>query len=391
MKTPTWLFIACCILTALPACQISETEPETEADTSSRNITLEYIRSLGFPLETIEEHDDMYLVESDIIFSKKDTDNLSQPRHAYNSLGLVNYFAISNVSITVDSSIPTSGADDWRIEIQQAINDWNSIGGSRLHFSYTTNSSANVVIRSDAGSLSDNTIAAAEFPSSGLSGFQIRINLDFQNDLSVPSAQKRYNMVHELGHIIGLRHTNWQGRGETSTISIPGTPCTDNNSVMNGGTADFSWNGFSDYDIVAGRVLYPIDRPAGTFYFLRYYQQSTGDHFYTIFYGELGCGAGGYVAEGIEGFIFQNQATGTVPVYRYRSDTYGDHFYTLVSGSYNTYVSEGISGYAYNTQIPGTVPIYVYYNQALQDHFYTRFNATYSGYVLQGVAWHAIP
>ena len=68
-------------------------------------------------------------------------------------------------------------------------------------------------------------------------------------------------MVHELGHCIGFRHTNWDIKGEgISSVGanyIPNTPNQDSNSVMNGGTASYSWNGFSSYDISAVKYLYP--------------------------------------------------------------------------------------------------------------------------------------
>lgn len=66
-------------------------------------------------------------------------------------------------------------------------------------------------------------------------------------------------MVHELGHCIGFRHTNWLSRGEAemNAIHITGTPLgQDPNSVMNGGTASYTWNGFSNYDIKAAQYLY---------------------------------------------------------------------------------------------------------------------------------------
>jgi hypothetical protein len=295
------------------------------------------------------------------------------------------------VTVAVDATIPAIGTDNWRNEVQQAINDWNTIGNSRLHFSFTLDPSADVIITSDAGALPANTIAAAQFPSAGLPGFRIRVNLDFNSNQSIPSAQKRYNMVHELGHIVGLRHTNLVSLEESSGIHIPGTPCTDGKSVMNGGTASLQWTGFSFYDWEAIRAIYPIDRPAGTQPLLRYYNPSTGDHFYTRFFGELGCGFGGYVAEGTTGYLFSNQAPGTVPVYRYWSEAFGDHFYTVNPGSYSSYILEGIAGYAFSTQAPGTIPIFRYYHGVLQDHLYTQYGTSASGYVLEGVEWYAMP
>lgn len=66
--------------------------------------------------------------------------------------------------------------------------------------------------------------------------------------------------VHEMGHSIGLRHTNWQADGEPTAETIPHAPNGDPNSVMNSGNffAVFpSFTAFSSYDEVAAHVLYP--------------------------------------------------------------------------------------------------------------------------------------
>ncbi len=73
-------------------------------------------------------------------------------------------------------------------------------------------------------------------------------------------SQKTYNLVHELGHCIGFRHTNWyslgEGSGSVGANQIPGSPTSDSNSVMNGGTALNSWKGFSNWDIFSVKYLY---------------------------------------------------------------------------------------------------------------------------------------
>lgn len=373
------------------ACQPLDTTDDS-LDPSTDDRLLEHIESLGFPSDSIEDRGDHYLVEGDILFSKHREAGQATgfpPRQAFTG-DLVNNAAVTNITVLVDPSIPTGGVDDWRNEIQQAINDWNTVGSTRLHFSFTVSLPADIIIRSDAGALQPSVIAAAEFPSGGHAGFQIRINLDFNNH-NISSGQKRYNMVHELGHTIGLRHTNWSARLESPGTPIPGTPCTDSQSVMNGGTANSSWSRFSFYDIEAVRGIYPIFRPAGVAPLLRYYNQGTGDHFYTIFFGELGCGGGGYVSEGTAGYVFQTQQPNTLPIYRYWNGQVSDHFYTFNQATYPGYVLESIAGYAFASQTPDNIPIFQYFHSGLQDHFYTQFGTNAAGYVLQGVAWYAVP
>ena len=77
-------------------------------------------------------------------------------------------YVVSNpedITVRIDASMPTTGVDNWRPEIQQAINDWNSITTSRLHLRLVTGT-AEITIRSDGGALGDRVIADASFPTS---------------------------------------------------------------------------------------------------------------------------------------------------------------------------------------------------------------------------------
>src|SRR5690606_30936465 len=131
------------------------------------------------------------------------------------------------------------------------------MGKDRLKSKFFDNIAAlaDITILSDGGVLPNNVIAAAEPPTSaGSAGYRIRINLDFLSNMTVSDATKKYNMAHEIGHCLGLRHTNWrdvdydQNGNIVPAQDIPGTPISDPNSIMNGGTALNSWVGFSQYD-----------------------------------------------------------------------------------------------------------------------------------------------
>ena len=238
---------------------------------------LAQIKALGFSVEGIQDIGDYYLVERDVMLKKdrlKDykttlTFPLTIPNGRVDQArgnDLISYAKQRDVRVFVDSSIPTSGDDNWGNEVQQAINDING-ANSRIRMIYVTSLPADITVRSDAGSLIDLhpdgwwVLAAAEPPSSGNPGFQIRINLDTNNNMVFSSGQKRYNMAHELGHCVGFRHTNWSGLGEISATGVTGTPNSGSNpdpsSVMNGGTALNSWVGFSAYDVIAYTSTYP--------------------------------------------------------------------------------------------------------------------------------------
>lgn len=213
------------------------------------------MQALGFDTSNIVDLESAYLIEGDILL-EKDSPLLKQSRHAYHTTGLIGHPKQREITVGVDSSIPTSGEDNWRSEVQNAIDLWNPL--SNLKMTYTMGANPDILIRSDSGSLPNNTIAAASWPTNGNPGASIKVNLDFDSNKTIPSSQKLYNMVHELGHCLGLRHTNWKIIGESEANYIQGTPETDPNSVMNGGTANSYWMGFSDGDKKAIEKLYPF-------------------------------------------------------------------------------------------------------------------------------------
>lgn len=256
------LFLSCCFVLALllNACsnELETIVPTEESISSAENDDIHILQSLGFDASDITEMETCYLVEGDIIFEKSKLSEYgkAQTRQAYHTTGLIAYPKQSTITVGIDSSIPTSGVDNWREEILEAINLWNPL--SNLHLTYTTDANPDILVRSDANNLlPNNAIAAGEFPVNGEPGTTILINLDYGYNKTIPRLQKIYNMVHEFGHCFGLRHTNWEARKESPANHINGTPTSDPYSVMNGGTAESSWNGFSGDDQYAIRVLYP--------------------------------------------------------------------------------------------------------------------------------------
>ena len=133
--------------------------------------------------------------------------------------------------------------------------------------------------------------------------------------------------------------------------------------------------------------------------FYRYYNGSNPDHFYTVNFDELGYGNGGYILEGVAGYIPKISYPETIPLYRYYSGGASDHFYTTnfneLGGGRDGYVYEGIAGYVYATPTTGTIPLYRYYSGGASDHFYTtnfsELGGGRDGYVFEGIAGYVIP
>lgn len=182
------------------------------------------------------------------------------PRLQWRSAELVSQAKVAT-SLKVDLT-GLSAAPDWQSAARAAITEWNAIGGTKVNFAEGT--PADIVLRySDLGYCTTAALAGLP-PGNGNPYGEVTVNSgylincgQYSGALNNASTKKR-NIVHELGHTIGFRHTNWQSRGEPTAIQIAGTPTTDAASVMNGGTADVQWAGFSGNDKVAVRALYPF-------------------------------------------------------------------------------------------------------------------------------------
>lgn len=213
------------------------------------------IASLGLDTSTIRDMGSYYIVEEDIAF---DIDSLfcyqpkaRQARHTtLIQVPYENFISLSTYNM------PTSGPDNWLDALLEAVQIWNSMGQTSVRIIYISGGPSNVVVRMDH--LPSGTAAVANLPRNGAPGEMIRINYwsSYGSEEPFEHRQKVRNLVHEIGHIIGLKHTNYLSLGETG-ILISGTPQTDNSSVMNGGTAELPWAGFSEYDIIAVRRIYP--------------------------------------------------------------------------------------------------------------------------------------
>lgn len=236
--------------------------------------------ALGFRPDMIEDEDDYFLVEGDIRISKAAVPRLAaapplstldvlrqkqdrtqglRPNLQWRTDVIVGQSQVQNVVADL-SGLASQPA--WQKSARQALTEWNRINCTGVHF--VEGSPGDITFSLYADPSQPGTVARAEFPAdaptgSGKPGPTVQVNESFAytpND----SLTKLRNMVHEIGHTIGYRHTNWRGRETQYPYGanlIPSTPDSDNASVMNGGTALVRWAGFSAYDQQATKTLYP--------------------------------------------------------------------------------------------------------------------------------------
>jgi hypothetical protein len=245
----------------------------TEAETL-RDPLVERVVELGFRGDMIEDHGSYFLVEGDIRLEKAGLVDGAYDRRLADKELKPSFQAVTTslVGLSESQSIIVdltrlAAYPDWASAARTAMNEWSTLAGSRVRFREDSRFAAKIVVSTysepcpTSGSC---TIASASFPSGGRPGPTVRINVGFNRGLGPngqPTQSSRvYNMVHEFGHTIGFRHTNWQQRGETAgpygANTVAGTPTVDAASFMNGGTANNNYAGFSFYDRMAARRIY---------------------------------------------------------------------------------------------------------------------------------------
>lgn len=221
----------------------------TEVDSKYKAI----IEALGFDTSEAFEWDNYIVVEGDILFDKDKLLNLDVTTRQAHSDYLISFENRYNMHVWIDyQSMDAS----WINAFTSAIAEWNSLGGVYMTYQpYTSMPAISITPRTLTGAY-----AQASFPTSdGKPGSTIYVDTRY----NLTASQKKLIAVHELGHCIGFRHTDWRSNGEAAlpAVPIPGTPNTGYNddaaSIMNSYIGGQNWNGFSSYDKVAHNYMYP--------------------------------------------------------------------------------------------------------------------------------------
>jgi hypothetical protein len=214
----------------------------------------------GFNTEGIQKVGDQYLVEYCTLVSKQQldqmTDYVSVPGpngEQYRTYNLV------TAPTTIKIKGPTSPAKI-NTAIDQAIARYNA-QGLQIKFTRVT-SGADITVKTASGSAG----GVSGFPSNGKPYPSVTV---YSNTTQYSQAVVTHVVVHELGHTIGFRHSDYfnrslscgiggnEGASSAGAVLIPGTTAGfDAKSVMNLCFSTSSTGTFSSYDIIALDYLY---------------------------------------------------------------------------------------------------------------------------------------
>lgn len=217
---------------------------------------LSALQARGFSTTDVHDDGSYVTVENDIMIRKDELLTHFRMEQAGGKPGLhyqwawnTRLAASKRVNIRVDLS-QISSSPSWQAAARRAIANWNNVPGVDLVLTEGGPADIYVYFGQCNSSLA---IACAQYPiSGGNPGTYIRI-VDQYSGMLVE--QKEWILTHEVGHTIGLAHTDQNAAG---THFIQGTPTSDPNSVMNSVYDGFSlFSGFSSGDVSAARLLFP--------------------------------------------------------------------------------------------------------------------------------------
>ncbi|HVI43379.1 MAG TPA: M57 family metalloprotease [Chitinophaga sp.] len=272
MKKQAFSVMACLVAgLMITSCQKNDQKQDAQPDPVSADV-LAQIKAQGFSTDNVRKDEDGYLVEGDILLTAEQLQTkVSTPTlrvantEQYRTNNLVSALPrVITIKVVNLGTAFVAGTDT-------AIARYNRLG-LRMTFKRITSGTPNITIKGFNQGPSGGyiTLGSSGFPSGGNPYGTIKMNTNQYAYGSNPNVLYVGSVIqHEVGHCIGMRHTDYmnrayscggsavnEGDGGVGAVQIPGTPSgPDANSWMlacsNGGNRTFNSN-----DVIALNYLY---------------------------------------------------------------------------------------------------------------------------------------
>lgn len=243
----------------LSSCQVDYNDFVVENEKQNSLDSLSLVKNklflMGFDTLDVADAGKYYLVENDVLIDKSSINSYVQTRQ-YTTNFVVKSGILIRISIDGSTISNTSG---WMEAMRQVADIYHEYAGFDFVF---VDSQPDIVV--SKGILYPAQVCAqGVFPSSNEKpGDHIYINNYFYEDIDsyLTHSQKVFLLMHELGHNLGLRHSDCKKKGEDSKYGmnlVPGTPESDENSYMNSSTCGKDWTHMSVSDAATLATLWP--------------------------------------------------------------------------------------------------------------------------------------
>lgn len=254
-----FIYFGVFIMSMLLSCNNDDSSLDIESNNTNGVVMqsdLDRIYSMGFDTLDYCKVGDYYVVEGDIMIHKDSIHRKKVVTRQFHTTNTVN--SGQYITIGVDNFNLITG---WATTLSQVANIYTQYTGLAVKFVGVDSNADIVVSKQSMGGL---TCAMGEFPgTNGKPGKNIYINSTFYQNIDsfLSTEEKVFLLMHEMGHNLGLRHSdcmvNGEGDGGYGRIQIADTPYNDSNSFMKSSTCGYSWTSMPQYDELSLRTLFP--------------------------------------------------------------------------------------------------------------------------------------